>query len=62
MGRRNRYELHPEVAMRHPRIGHALLRDITMGELVAPLMGSSSPNGGPPARAQDAAGREQTSR
>jgi DNA-binding IclR family transcriptional regulator len=46
MGRRNRYEFHPEVAMRHPRIGHALLRDITMGDLVAPLMDGAE-NGAP---------------
>ena len=31
IGRRNRYEFHPEVAMRHPRLGHALLRDIPHG-------------------------------
>ena len=45
MGRRNRYEFHPEVAMRHPRIGHALLRDITMGDLVAPLMRAGAERG-----------------
>jgi DNA-binding IclR family transcriptional regulator len=44
IGRRNRYEFHPEAAMRHPRIGHAMLRDIQMGDLVAPLMGAD-PNG-----------------
>jgi DNA-binding IclR family transcriptional regulator len=38
VGRRNRYQFHPEAAMRHPRLGHALLRDIKMGDLVAPLM------------------------
>ena len=37
IGRRNRYQFHPEVAMRHPRIGHAL-REIPMGDMVAPLM------------------------
>jgi DNA-binding IclR family transcriptional regulator len=60
IGRRNRYEFHPEVAMRHPRIGHALLRDIPMGDMVAPLMAQGRSNGsgeeaaadaGPPARA-----------
>jgi DNA-binding IclR family transcriptional regulator len=45
MGRRNRYEFHPEVEMRHPRIGHALLKDIPMGDLVAPLMASEGKNG-----------------
>jgi DNA-binding IclR family transcriptional regulator len=54
MGRRNRYEFHPEVAMRHPRIGHSLLRDIPMGDLVAPLMGPAEANGAAqPARAAD---------
>lgn len=42
MGRRNKYEFHPEVTMRHPRIGHVLLRDIPMGDLVAPLMGGEN--------------------
>jgi DNA-binding IclR family transcriptional regulator len=42
LGRRNRYEFHPEVAMRHPRIGRALLRDIPMGDLVAPLIPASN--------------------
>ena len=45
IGRRNRYHFHPEVAMRHPRIGHALLRDIPMGDLVAPLIAPGSANG-----------------
>ena len=31
--------------MRHPRMGHALLRDIRMGDLVAPLMARSRSNG-----------------
>ena len=38
MGRRNRYEFHPEVVMRHPRLGDPMLRDVPMGDLVAPLM------------------------
>jgi DNA-binding IclR family transcriptional regulator len=54
MGRRNRYEFHPEVAMRHPRLGHALLRDIKMGDLVAPLMAPPGPNGTQPQRAEEA--------
>jgi DNA-binding IclR family transcriptional regulator len=41
IGRRNRYEFHPEVAMRHPRMEHALVRDIRMGDLIAPLMASN---------------------
>lgn len=45
IGRRNRYEFHSEVAMRHPRIGHALLRDIRMGDMVAPLMAPGRANG-----------------
>jgi DNA-binding IclR family transcriptional regulator len=53
MGRRNRYEFHPEVAMRHPRIGHAWLRDIPMGDLVAPLIAPGS-NGGRAAAARAA--------
>jgi DNA-binding IclR family transcriptional regulator len=53
IGRRNRYEFHPEVAMRHPRLGHALLRDIRMGDLVAPLMAPSGSNGAGVAAAAD---------
>jgi DNA-binding IclR family transcriptional regulator len=53
MGRRNRYEFHPEVAMRHPRIGHALLRDIPMGQMVAPLMAPPGPNGKPEVAAEE---------
>jgi DNA-binding IclR family transcriptional regulator len=52
MGRRNRYDFHSEVAMRHPRLGHALLHDITMGQLVAPLMAPPGPNGHAPADEQ----------
>ena len=58
IGRRNRYQFHPEVAMRHPRIGHALLRDIPMGDLVAPLIAPTGANG---ARAE-AAAKPDTSR
>jgi DNA-binding IclR family transcriptional regulator len=53
IGRRNRYQFHPEVAMRHPRLGHALLRDIRMGDLVAPLMDPDASNGARPAGAPD---------
>ena len=52
--RRNRYEFHPEVAMRHPRLGHALLRDIRMGDLVAPLMAPPGANGAKPQTAPEA--------
>jgi len=45
VGRRNRYEFHPDAPMRNPQLGHALLRDIQMGDLVAPLMAPGSPNG-----------------
>lgn len=58
VGRRNRYQFHPEVAMRHPRLGHALLRDIKMGDLVAPLMAAeAAPNG-----AQAVAARKRAAR
>ena len=43
IGRRNRYEFHAEVAMRHPRMG--LVPDVRMGDLVAPLMPRSRSNG-----------------
>jgi hypothetical protein len=45
VGRRNRYQFHPEVSMRHPRIEHSLLQDIPMGDLVAPLMAPGASNG-----------------
>ena len=51
IGRRNRYEFHPEVAMRHPPMGDGLVRDVRMGDLVAPLMAPSTSNGTPRARA-----------
>jgi DNA-binding IclR family transcriptional regulator len=53
IGRRNRYEFHPEAAMRHPRMGHALLRDIRMGDLVAPLVDPGHANGAGEAAAAD---------
>jgi DNA-binding IclR family transcriptional regulator len=52
IGRRNRYEFHPEAAMRHPPMGHTLLREVPMGELVAPLM-PSEPNGARARRARN---------
>jgi len=54
VGRRNRYQFHPEVSMRHPRIGHTLLQDIPMGDLVAPLMAEGGSNGVAPRAAGDA--------
>ena len=45
IGRRNRYEFHAEVAMRHPRMGRALQHDIPMGDLVAPLLAPGHSNG-----------------
>jgi DNA-binding IclR family transcriptional regulator len=59
IGRRNRYEFHPEVAMGHPRMGHALLHDVRMGDLVAPLMAPSPSNG---AREGAAADRDPQAR
>jgi DNA-binding IclR family transcriptional regulator len=53
VGRRNRYEFHPEVAMRHPQLRHTLLRDIPMGEVMAPLMAESGSNGAGHATAAD---------
>jgi hypothetical protein len=38
MGRRNRYQFHAEAGMRHPRFGDQQLHEVTMGELIAPLM------------------------
>jgi len=60
IGRRNRYEFHPEVAMRHPPIGHALVRNIPMGEMVAPLMAPRRSNGAgeAPAGKEAAAGAD----
>ena len=43
IGRRNRYEFHAEIVMRHPPMG--LAPDIRMGDLVAPLMARSRSNG-----------------
>ena len=57
IGRRNRYEFHPDVAMRHPRIGHAVLQDIPMGELIAPLVAPGGSNGAPAGQATRAGSR-----
>ena len=62
VGRRNRYQFHPEVSMRHPQIGHTLLQDIPMGDLVAPLMGSGASNGVPPRSAADSDRQAPSSR
>jgi DNA-binding Lrp family transcriptional regulator len=43
IGRRNRYEFHAEIAMRHPPM--ELAPDVRMGDLVAPLMARSRANG-----------------
>jgi hypothetical protein len=43
IGRRNRYEFHAEIAMRHPPMW--LVPDIRMGDLIAPLMARSRSNG-----------------
>jgi DNA-binding IclR family transcriptional regulator len=48
VGRRNRYQFHPEAEMRHPRIGHARLRNIRISDLVAPLMAPGGANGAGP--------------
>ena len=48
IGRRNRYEFHPEVAMRHPRMEQRFVHDIRMGDLIAPLMARTGPACEPP--------------
>jgi DNA-binding IclR family transcriptional regulator len=53
VGRRNRYQFHPEVEMRHPRLGHPRLGHIQMRDLVAPLMASDSVNGAGPQPAEE---------
>jgi DNA-binding IclR family transcriptional regulator len=37
-GRRNSYSFHPDTVMRHPNLQHSMLGDLTLGELVAPLI------------------------
>jgi DNA-binding IclR family transcriptional regulator len=45
VGRRNRYQFHPEAEMRHPRLNHARLRNIRVSDLVAPLIAPEGANG-----------------
>jgi DNA-binding IclR family transcriptional regulator len=51
IGRRNRYEFHAEIVMRHPPM--ELAPDIRMGDLVAPLMARSRSNGAAAGAAAD---------
>ena len=37
-GRRNFYSFHPDMVMRHPNLQGSLLGDLTLGELVEPLI------------------------
>ena len=64
-GRRNSYKFHPDKVMDHPNLQHSLLGDLTLGELVVPLIDpravatngkSSSPANGT-TRAATAAGK-----
>ena len=64
-GRRNSYQFHPDRVMDHPNLQHSLLGDLTLGELVVPLIDpravatngkSSSPANGT-TRAATAAGK-----
>jgi predicted transcriptional regulator len=64
-GRRNSYQFHPDKVMDHPNLQHSLLGDLTLGELVVPLIDpravatngkSSSPANGT-TRAATAAGK-----
>jgi hypothetical protein len=40
-GRRNVYVFHPDAVMRHPNLQNSLLGELTLGELVAPLIDPS---------------------
>jgi DNA-binding IclR family transcriptional regulator len=51
IGRRNRYEFHAEIVMRH--LPMELAPDIRMGDLVAPLMARSRSNGAAAGAAAD---------
>ena len=44
-GRRNIYRFHPDTVMRHPNLQHSMLRELTLGELVAPLIDPRALNG-----------------
>jgi predicted transcriptional regulator len=37
-GRRNSYQFHPDKVMDHPNLQHSLLGELTLGELVVPLI------------------------
>jgi hypothetical protein len=41
-GRRNDYVFHPDAVMRHPNLQNSLLGELTLGELVAPLIDPSA--------------------
>jgi DNA-binding MarR family transcriptional regulator len=60
-GRRNLYRFHPDAVMRHPNLQNSLLGDLTLGELVAPLIDPRGLNGkagtSPNGTAKVAAGR-----
>jgi DNA-binding MarR family transcriptional regulator len=47
-GRRNFYRFHPDAVMRHPNLQHSLLGELTLRELVEPLINPRTPalNGG----------------
>ena len=64
-GRRNSYQFHPDKVMDHPNLQHSLLGDLTLGELVVPLIdpravatnGKSSAPANGTTRAATAAGK-----
>jgi DNA-binding IclR family transcriptional regulator len=45
-GRRNLYCFHPDAVMRHPNLQNSLLGELTLGELVAPLIDPRAPLSG----------------
>ena len=58
IGRRNRYEFHPEVAMRHPRIGHALAARHPHGGPGRAADGPAAPTGPAQTRRRARRGRQ----
>jgi DNA-binding MarR family transcriptional regulator len=46
-GRRNFYSFHPDAVMRHPNLQHSMLGELTLGELVAPLIDPQTRLNGP---------------
>ena len=48
-GRRNLYRFHPDTVLRHPNLQQSLLGELTLGELVAPLIDPRALNGKPSA-------------